>query len=131
MTVNWKKKTKLSAEELAGYKCNDCDLKVVTCGEFYMLQPDIWEKQLGLGWEDNLCIGCQEKRLGRKVSMSDMGSFPHYSWMQPISIRLQHRLWRHGVTKRPPYRWLKLFLKGKGGFTRALAQAIGEYGERG
>jgi hypothetical protein len=126
-----KKLTKLSPKELARYKCNDCGVNVVTIGEFYMLTPNIWERQLGLGWDDNLCIGCLEKRLGRKVSMNDMSSFPHYSWMQPTSIRLKHRLFGHAVIKRLPYRWRKSWLRNDAGnFTKAMAQAIGEYDER-
>jgi hypothetical protein len=57
---------RLSAKELARYRCLDCGVNVVTAGEFYMLNSEIWEGQLGLGWSDNLCIGCLETRLGRK-----------------------------------------------------------------
>ena len=32
-----------------------------------MISPKIWRDQLGLGWDDNLCIACIEKRLGRKL----------------------------------------------------------------
>jgi hypothetical protein len=84
--------TELPPEELARYACNDCAVNVVTAGEFYMLHPAIWEDHLGLGWDDNLCIGCLEARLGRKVSFADMSSFPNYDWMQPSSARLMDRL---------------------------------------
>jgi hypothetical protein len=125
------KRSDLPPDRLARYSCNDCGVNVVTIGEFYMLRPDIWDKQLGLGWDDNLCIGCLEARLGRRVRLTDMGSFPRYPWMKPSSIRLKHRKFGPGVTKRPPYRWRKSFLKNKSGrgFTKALAKAIGEYGE--
>jgi hypothetical protein len=78
------------------YTCNDCSVNVLTSGEFYMLNPEIWEKQLGLGWEDNLCIGCLEQRLGRKVGPlwqvnSDFMLPPHSSWMHPASPRLMDR----------------------------------------
>ena len=36
----------LSRKELARYRCNDCGVNVVTAGDFYMLQPKIWEDQL-------------------------------------------------------------------------------------
>jgi hypothetical protein len=93
--------------ELARYKCNDCDVNVVTAGEFYMLYPDIWEDQLGLDWNDNLCIGCLEARIGRPVTFADIISIPNYSWMQPSSDRLLDRLgfkkcngkWRHKSEK--------------------------------
>ena len=83
----------LSEEELARYTCNDCGVNVVTIGEFYMLRPEIWEGQLGLGREDNLCIGCLEARLGRKVGpgLVDFCHFPVYPWLRPISDRLLNR----------------------------------------
>jgi hypothetical protein len=118
--------TELSSEELAHYGCSDCGVNVVTIGEFYMLNPDIWGGQLQLGWDDNLCIGCLERRLGRKVSLYDMCSFPNEPWMKPLSIRLLHRLVGHQITKRPPYRLRKgAYIRG---ITSAMAKAIGEYG---
>ena len=77
-----------AAEVLA---CNDCGVDVVAAGEYYMLRSDIWKEQLGLGWSDNLCIGCLEQRLGRTVTLRDFGSFPSYPWMQPASDRLMDR----------------------------------------
>jgi hypothetical protein len=40
---------------------------VLRTGNWYMATPKLWGKKLGLGWNDNLCIACLEKRLGRKV----------------------------------------------------------------
>lgn len=51
--------------------CNDCGVDVVKAGEYYMLSADIWERTLRLTWADNLCIGCLESRLGRKLSFDD------------------------------------------------------------
>ena len=118
------KPTELPPEELARYGCNDCGVNVVTIGEFYMLKPEIWNDQLGLGWDDNLCIGCLERRLGRKVTFLELngGFLPHYPWTKPPSIRLQHRLFGQWITKRRPYR----LRKGCGlhGMSKVLAQAI-------
>jgi hypothetical protein len=121
--------TTLSKKALAHYRCNDCSVNVVTAGEFYMLHPEIWEDQLGLGWDDNLCIGCLEKRLGRKVSLLDMVSFPRYPWMKPSSLRLMHRIFGHLITKQPPYRLLKRYRKNVG-VSKQDCKAIGEYGAR-
>ena len=55
-----KRRQPLPAAVRDKYKCNDCGVNVLTTGEFYMLDQDIWEKDLGLGWNDNLCIGCLE-----------------------------------------------------------------------
>jgi hypothetical protein len=63
-TISNKPKT-LPAKELARYACNDCGINVETAGEFYMVRNDIWKDQLGLGWDDNLRVGCLEARLGR------------------------------------------------------------------
>jgi hypothetical protein len=76
------------------YTCNDCGVNVLTSGEFYMLHPEIWQGQLGLGWSDNLCIGCLEQRLGRRVGPlfgGDFCSTPNYPWMYPPSPRLMDR----------------------------------------
>jgi hypothetical protein len=50
------RKIKPSARET----CNDCGANVVEIGEYYMLSSRIWQRELGLGWHDNLCIGCLE-----------------------------------------------------------------------
>jgi hypothetical protein len=96
----------------------------VTTGEFYMLKNEIWQDHLGLGWNDNLCIGCLEARLGRKVCFADIPFVPDYPWMKPMSIRLQHRLFGDLITKRRPYRLRKSVI------SKAMATAIGEYGAR-
>lgn len=78
------------------FACNDCGVNVLTSGEFYMCTAKIWEEQLGLGWRDNLCIGCLEQRLGRKVGPlwqvnSDFSLPPNYPWMYPTAPRLLDR----------------------------------------
>jgi hypothetical protein len=94
----------LPKAELDRLCCNDCGVNVLKIGEYYMLNPKIWEKELGLGWEDNLCIGCLEKRLGRKVGpmLPDFCSCPSYDWMYPTSDRLMDR---YGFEKRTKGRW--------------------------
>ena len=63
-------------ENISTHDCNDCGVNVIKIGEYYMLSPEIWSDRLNLTWCDNLCIGCVEKRLGRKLTMRDFGSFP-------------------------------------------------------
>jgi hypothetical protein len=84
--------SRLTRKQLARYRCNDCGINVVTIGEFYMLKPELWQGMLGLEWDDNLCIGCLEARLGRKVTLRDMANSPTYPWMRPASDRLRDRL---------------------------------------
>jgi hypothetical protein len=87
----------ISAKELARPCCNDCGVNVITSGEYYMLKPAIWEEELGLGWTDNLCIGCVEKRLGRRLKPllegDDFMLLPDYEWLKqyPPSARLWDR----------------------------------------
>jgi hypothetical protein len=87
--------------------CNDCGVDCLALGEYYMLNPDIWGKQLGLGWGDNLCIGCLEKRLGRRITVTDFvgGCFTTSPWGE--SRRLKARRLGFAVSKRRPYRKLK------------------------
>jgi hypothetical protein len=47
--------------------CNDCGVDVLKIGDWYMAEQKVWEKKLGLGWNDNLCFACLERRLGRRV----------------------------------------------------------------
>jgi hypothetical protein len=98
------KSNELSPERLERYACNDCEVNVAAVGEFYMLDPKIWSGRLGLGWDDNLCIGCLERRLGRKISARDMSSFPSYDWMAPASERLMDRL---GFKRNSNGKWLR------------------------
>jgi len=96
---------RLSKKELARYRCNDCAVNVVEIGEFYMLNPEIWKDELGLGWSDNLCIGCLESRLGRRVGplFKDFSCSPNYEWMRPTSDRLMDR---YGLVKeKGNWRW--------------------------
>ncbi|WP_161853822.1 hypothetical protein [Bradyrhizobium sp. CCBAU 051011] len=57
----------LSAAEIARVVCLDCGVNVIEIGDYCMLSPKVWRDQLGLGWDDNLCIACIEKQLGRKL----------------------------------------------------------------
>jgi hypothetical protein len=85
--------TKVAPLDLAKFKCNDCSVNVVSIGEFYMCPPRVWRDELGLSCDDNLCIGCLEKRLGRRVGpfIDIMPPGSNYSWMQPPSDRMRDR----------------------------------------
>jgi hypothetical protein len=51
--------------------CNDCSVDVLEIGDWYMCAPKVWEAELGLGWKDNLCLACLEKRLARPIKASE------------------------------------------------------------
>jgi hypothetical protein len=61
------RRRRLSRHLLASHACKDCGLNVITAGEYYMVSPRLWEDKLHLKWTDNLCIGCLETRIGRKL----------------------------------------------------------------
>jgi hypothetical protein len=103
--------------------CNDCGVDCVKIGEYYMAGPELWTDQLGLGFDDNLCIGCLEKRLGRRMTLRDLCRWPNSPWEH--SLRLATRIFGHLITKRPPYRKLKRMVNVQ--LDRASAKAIGEY----
>lgn len=64
-----------SRRAIARCKCLDCGINVIKAGDYCMLSPDIWDKQLHLGWHDNLCIACIEERLGRQLRPLCSGDF--------------------------------------------------------
>jgi hypothetical protein len=80
---------------LARFRCLDCDVNVIKAGDFCMLHSDIWEYQLHLGWEDNLCIMCVEARIGRKLRpmlSGDFAGFPNVKGY-PMSPILRDRIY--------------------------------------
>jgi hypothetical protein len=84
--------SKLSKEKLAHFRCNDCGVNVVEIGDWYMATPEIWKEQLGLGWNDNLCIACLEQQLGRRVRRGDIGPASSMHFVDDISDRVADRL---------------------------------------
>jgi hypothetical protein len=67
---------KLSERDIARCTCIGCGTNVITQGDYCMLSDSIWNQQLKLSWDDNLCVACIEKRLGRALSFLDFISFP-------------------------------------------------------
>lgn len=49
------------------YLCNDCGVDVLETGDWYLAPSEIWEKTLGFGWNDNLCLACLERPLGPSI----------------------------------------------------------------
>jgi hypothetical protein len=87
----------ISKKKLERHRCLDCGVNVIKIGEYYMVNSEIWTDQLDLEWYDNLCIGCLEKRLGRKLQneppVLDFSYLPQYEWLRqyPLSERLADR----------------------------------------
>ena len=64
---------RFSRREIARHRCNDCSVNVIKIGDYCMVRSEIWDGELDLGWRDNLCIACIEKRLGRRLTPHDLG----------------------------------------------------------
>lgn len=107
--------------------CDDCGADCIEIGEYIILQPDAWQRNLGLRWSNNLCVGCIEKRLGRRLQPRDFLTWPRYSWTHPYSTRLLARMFgdciRHWCR---PYRILD-FAAASLRMAPAEIERIGEY----
>ena len=114
---------RLFAKKRPACLCNDCGVDCAKIGEYYTASPKVWEETLGLGWKDNLCIGCLERRLGRRMTMRDLCRWPNSPWEH--SLRLAVRMIGNLITKRPPYRKLKSAPNLH--ISREFAEAVGKY----
>jgi hypothetical protein len=116
------------ANDMKGYPkkrpvciCNECGVDCAKIGEWYMASPKIWDA-LHLGWDDNLCIGCLEQRLGRRIALRDLCRWPNSPW--EFSVRLAARVFGTAITKRKPYRVRKGSIVQ---IDRASCRRIAEY----
>jgi len=58
------------------YQCHDCGRDLIRIGEWYMVNRDIWAAAVrGEDPHMLLCIGCLEKRFGRKLRPDDFSDF--------------------------------------------------------
>ena len=74
--------------------CMDCGVDTGRIGEHYMLNDNVWN-QIHSSNQGMLCIGCVEKRLGRKLNRSDFNNSHVNSTRFPtkaMSLRLLDRL---------------------------------------
>jgi hypothetical protein len=83
---------KFSRREIARHKCIGCGVNVIKIGDYCMLSSEIWERKLGLGWSDNMCVACVESRIGRKLSRLDFMSFASVEGFGGMSDVLINRL---------------------------------------
>ena len=109
------------------YPCNDCGVDVLEIGDWYMARK-IWD-ELGLGWTDNLCLACLEKRLGRPLAPGYTDIFLASSPAPRISDRLI-RLWDLKVDvrkkgRRQPFHASKILdLRDEGLGAAAIAKRL-------
>lgn len=57
-----------AASHLGGFRCFGCDRDTDEMGEYYIVHKRLWK---AYGVEGMLCIGCFEKRLGRRLTPAD------------------------------------------------------------
>lgn len=74
------------------YYCFDCEMNLFL--EWFTVHDSVWE-QTGLGPQDGvLCVGCLEKRIGRRLSVSD---FAETQNNQPSEFHSDRLLSRFGL----------------------------------
>lgn len=87
--------------------CVDCGVDTQEIGEYYMVTDSCW-KRAGMGKYDGmLCIGCLEKRLGKKLTPRNFKECP-LNWRNALipmyaSERLLMRLFSGG----PKSKWCR------------------------
>lgn len=55
---------------VSDWRCLDCDIDTDAINEYYMLRDEVWQ-QAHPDIDGQLCIGCVEQRLGRKLAATD------------------------------------------------------------
>jgi hypothetical protein len=80
---------------LAHPNCADCGLDTLEAGEWYMVHDEIWDEIWA--WDDVLsrqilCIGCLEKRIGRRLTGNDFTYAPINNPPGFMSDRMRDRL---------------------------------------
>lgn len=84
-------------DDLAWY-CLECGVDTFIIDEYYMLKDSVWGSIVPIE-SGMLCVGCVEKRLGRKLRASDFTDCPLNmeikSGIRKGSGRLKNRLSRY------------------------------------
>ena len=62
----------VTAPSRAGFLCVDCGVCTACAREYYMVRDELW-KEHGAG-DGMLCVGCLEKRMGRRLVGTDFAS---------------------------------------------------------
>jgi hypothetical protein len=81
-----------SCAAIPGFDCVDCGRNTGQIQEYYMVNDRLWDKTAGKDKDKMLCIGCLEKRLGRKLTPADFTDAPVNGGFMPQSARLRERL---------------------------------------
>jgi hypothetical protein len=72
-----------------------CDVSITSDSEIYMVRSGLWAKAGMTPWGGCLCVGCLEKRLGRRLKPEDFPRDHAFNLPgMPRSARLADRLGR-------------------------------------
>lgn len=72
--------------------CLDCGIDTGKIHEHYFINTNLWLRMVG-SKTGMLCVGCLEKRMGRKLKKSDFPSVHiNNPKLYPVSARLLERL---------------------------------------
>jgi hypothetical protein len=67
--------------EVDNWLCTDCGVDTQEIGEYYMVTDSCWKKAGDV--DGMLCVGCIEKRLGRRLTARNFTSCP-LNWSNAI-----------------------------------------------
>ena len=70
------------------WNCLDCKVDTGKIGEHYFVNTDLWLSVVG-SIKGMLCVGCLEKRIGRKLTPAD---FPNVHINRPSASGMSSRL---------------------------------------
>jgi hypothetical protein len=68
--------TRIEAEQLASRKLDGFDISYTDQCEVYEVRNSVWKKAGMEAWGGCLCIGCLEKRIGRRLKRKDFPDDP-------------------------------------------------------
>jgi len=100
-------------QRLQGVHCVDCDVNTVYIKESYMVIDSVWKESGMTSQGGRLCVGCIERRLGRKLQCSDFFvigcNINAYIYPFMASKRLRERL--HSYNRKPTKKQIKQWKK--------------------
>jgi hypothetical protein len=77
----------------AHWRCRDCSACTYALNEYYMVTDHVWFEQARMPYRGMLCIGCLERRIGRRLRPRDFSDYPiNSTFGQRRSMRLKVRL---------------------------------------
>jgi coenzyme F420-reducing hydrogenase beta subunit len=83
--------------------CADCGVCTYCAGEYYMVRDELWRKY-GAG-DGMLCVGCLERRVGRRLEGTDFNFLPLDENHEFCSRRLLRRLQSRRAPRDAPHQW--------------------------